>query len=410
MNIKNIFTPNNGLLIFMLYILFIPIIQASFCKSQAIIGWLLVFSLSFYIISKSKKITFTFTEVLFLALFFLLNVYYLFINFVGAVYQKYTYIFLLALLLSKVITKISSRALIRAFSSVYMVVMVLLVLEYIYVVIFGTKIFTDHLACFEPGVVGYKVMSDYSLFSSFISSAGMNSILLGSQTASQLSLIALIWFYCFRKSTSYPVFYKILMFIAILFLILSPTITVSFLCLVVLLGFGFMKIRHSLIRIEQIYIALIIIAILSFGFVVMVNERYVGLDSIMSELILPQIFNLSFLSFKEILLGVKLDKIANIIPINEVAIIHHFVVYGVIGVLTAIAFIVYNLSKSFDSMKNLDTDEKSLFVASVVIVLVFILSTVHYQVMFQIGLVEIFCLHLAYIISVGTRKHEAPSG
>ena len=78
--------------------------------------------------------------------------------------------------------------------------------------------------------------------------------------------------------------------------------------------------------------------------------------------------------------------------------------------LSAIAFIVYNLSKSFDSMKNLDTDEKSLHVASVVIVLVFLLSTVHYQVMFQVGLVEIFCLHLAYIISVATRKHEAPSG
>jgi len=253
-------------------------------------------------------------------------------------------------------------------------------------------------------------MSDYSLFSAFISSPGMNSILLGSQTASQLSLISVIWFYSFLKSTSYPVFYKILMFIAISFLIVSPTITVSFLCLVILSGFGIMKIRHSLIRLEQFYLALIIIALLFFGFVTMVQERYSGLGYIIDELILPQIFNLSFLSYKEILLGVKLDKIADIIPVTEVAIIHHIVIYGVIGVLSGIAFIVYNLSKSFDSMKNLDTNEKSLHIASVVIVLVFLLSTVHYQVMFQVGLVEIFSLHMAYIISVATRKHEAPSG
>ena len=41
--------------------------------------------------------------------------------------------------------------------------------------------------------------------------------------------------------------------------------------------------------------------------------------------------------------------------------------------------------------------------------LVFSMVTVHYQVMFQVGIVEIFCLHLAYIISVATRKHKAPS-
>ena len=41
--------------------------------------------------------------------------------------------------------------------------------------------------------------------------------------------------------------------------------------------------------------------------------------------------------------------------------------------------------------------------------LVFSMATVHYQVMFQVGIVEIFCLHLAYIISVATRKHKAPS-
>jgi len=409
MNLKSIGASNIFLYVFVLYILSIPIIQASLCQSQAIIGWLLVFSLSFYIISKSKKITFTFAEVFFLALFFLLNVYYLFINFSGAVYQKYTYIFLLALLLSKVINKISSRTLIRAFSSVYIVVMFLLILEYIFVAIFGNRIFIDYLTCHEPGVVGYKGMSDYSIFSSFIPSAGMNSILLGSQTASQISLISLIWFYCFRKLTSYPVFYKILMFISIAFLILSPTITVSFLFIVILAGFGIMKIRHSLIRLDQIYISVIVIGMLSFGFITMVSSRYGGIDSIMNELIMPQIFSLSLFSYEEILLGLELDKVAGLFQVTEVAMIHHIVIFGIIGVSVFIAFIAYNIFISSSFINNLDTNEKSLYIASVAIVVLFLLSNVHYQVMFQVGLMEIFSIHLAYIISIAYRNRETLS-
>ena len=45
MNIKSLGSSNTLLFMFVLYVLSIPIIQASLCKSQTIIGWLLVFSM-----------------------------------------------------------------------------------------------------------------------------------------------------------------------------------------------------------------------------------------------------------------------------------------------------------------------------------------------------------------------------
>jgi hypothetical protein len=195
--------------------------------------------------------------------------------------------------------------------------------------------------------------------------------------------------------------------ISISFLILSPTITSSLMFLIMLLAFGLMRIKHNLIRLDQIYISVIIIAILSIGFITMISSRYGGLDLIMDELIVPQIFNLSLLSYKEILLGLRLDEVAGLFQVTEVAMIHHIVIFGIIGVSVFIAFVAYNISISSSFINNLDTDEKSLYIASVAIVVLFLLSNVHYQVMFQVGLMEIFSIHLACIISIATRNREA---
>ena len=406
-NIKSIRASNIFLYVFVLYIFSIPIFQAYSCNSKFILGWFLPFSIFIFIVAKSKKITFTFVEILFLALFFLLNVYYIFINSTGAIYGKYTYIFLLALFFSKVISKISSRELIRVISSIYIIVMVLLVAEYLFVLNFTNKFFIESLVCNASGVVGYRNLGNYTLFSSLISTAGMNSILLGAQTASQISLTSLIWFYFFYKLTSYPIFYKIMIVISISFLILSPTITTSLMFLIMLLAFGLMKLKHNLIRLDQVYISVIIITILSIGFIVMIYSRYEGFNSIMDELIMPQVFNFSLLSYREILLGMRLDEVAELFQVTEVAMIHHIVIFGIIGVSVFIAFVAYNIIVSSSFINNLDIDEKSLYIASVAIVVLFLLSNVHYQVMFQVGLMEIFSIHLAYIISIATRNREA---
>jgi len=403
-NIKSIRASNIFLYVFVLYIFSIPIFQAYSCNSKFILGWFLPFSIFIFIVAKSKKITFTFVEILFLALFFLLNVYYIFINSTGAIYGRYTYIFLLALFFSKVISKISSRELIKAISSIYIIVMVLLVAEYLFILKFGNSFFIESLVCNAPGVVGYRSLSNYTSFSS---TPGMNSILLGAQTASQISLTSLIWFYFFYKLTSYPIFYKIMIVISISFLILSPTITISLMFLIMLLAFGLMKLKHNLIRLDQVYISVIIITILSIGFIAMIYSRYNGFNSIMDELIMPQVFNFSLLSYREILLGMRLDEVAELFQVTEVAMIHHIVIFGIIGVSVFIAFVAYNIIVSSSFINNLDIDEKSLYIASVAIVVLFLLSNVHYQVMFQVGLMEIFSIHLACIISIATRNREA---
>jgi len=168
-----------------------------------------------------------------------------------------------------------------------------------------------------------------------------------------------------------------------------------------------MKLKHNLIRLDQVYISVIIITILSIGFIAMIYSRYNGFNSIMDELIMPQVFNFSLLSYREILLGMRLDEVAELFQVTEVAMIHHIVIFGIIGVSVFIAFVAYNIIVSSSFINNLDIDEKSLYIASVAIVVLFLLSNVHYQVMFQVGLMEIFSIHLACIISIATRNREA---
>ena len=70
------------------------------------------------------------------------------------------------------------------------------------------------------------------------------------------------------------------------------------------------------------------------------------------------------------------------------------------------AFVFFNIFKSMKFRSKLDSNEKLLYFASVAIVFVFVLSNIHYQVMFQVGLMEIFSIHLAYVISVLNNQNK----
>ena len=403
---KSLFSKNSFLFITLLYILLIPIIQAFVCESQAIIGWYFLLGLGITIFIKSKKITFSFVEVLFIALFLMLNIYYIYINQVGVIYVKYTYIFLLTLFLSKFINGFDIKEISKKMSFLYVTVMFLLLLEFIFVSIFGNSIFVNSLSCYEPGIVGYRNISNYSIFSSFISTAGMNSILLGPQTATQLSLASIIWLVAVYRYLDNPYFYKTLVCIASFVLIFSPTLTISFISVVLLILVGIYNIKKMLIRFSFIYLSITLILIVLGYFLTMISTRYGGLGLIMKELIEPQVFIFNFFSYKELLLGVKLDKVLSITGVTEVAMIHHIVVFGIIGVLLFLSFVGYNLLKSYQIINSLDEVERRFYFASLLIVILFLLSNIHYQVMFQVGVMEVFAIHMAYIVSLAFRSHK----
>lgn len=396
----------NYLLFLVFYIFSIPLFQAYSCESKAAIGYFFLIATFIGLIVNSKKLTFSFVELVFIGLVTALNIYYMYVSFSGLIYIKYTYLILLPLFLSKFFSTISPTKLVKTIGFIYSTIIIFLGLEYLYVLFFGNDFFIEYLSCYAPGVVGYRHMSDYSLFSSFFSTPGLNSILLGSQTASQISLISLIWFFLFSIFVSNNFKNKVLILFSLLFLILSPTITSWFLFLVTLIFAGIFYLRKRTISAVTFYLGVILIISLAIFFAILVYSRYDSLGAIFDRIVLPQVFNFNFLTYKELFLGVNIEKASELFKVTEIAVIHHFAIFGIIGVVVFFAFVFFNIFESMKFRSKLDSNEKLLYFASVAIVFVFVLSNIHYQVMFQVGLMEIFSIHLAYIISILNNQNK----
>ena len=403
---KSLLSKNSFLFIPIFYIFLIPTMQAYLCTSLKIIGWYVLVGMGITIFAKSKKISFSFVEVLFIVIFLMLNIYYIYINQVGFIYLNYTYIFLLTLFFSKFINNLDINEISKKMSFLYGALIFLLLLEYIHILIFGNSIFVSYLVCNEPGVVGYRYISNYSVLSSFMSTPGMNSILLGPQTATQISLASLIWFFIVYKNLNNPFLYKTLICIALFILFFSPTLTISLMSIVLISIVGIYNAQKSLVRFSYISLSFILIGILVGYFLTMIYSRYGGFNVIINDLVIPQVFNMSFLSYKEIFLGVNLDKVSQQFLVTEIAMFHHLVIYGIIGVSLFLSFVGYYILESYQKLSNLDVNQRAFYLASLLIVILFLLSNLHYQVMFQVGVMEIFAIHMAYIVSLASRSNK----
>ena len=125
---KSLLSKNSFLFIPLFYILIIPTMQAYLCISLKIIGWYVLAGLGITIFAKSKKISFSFVEVLFIVIFLMLNVYYIYINQAGFIYLNYTYMFLLTIFLSKFINHFDTKEVSKKMSFLYVAVILLLLL------------------------------------------------------------------------------------------------------------------------------------------------------------------------------------------------------------------------------------------------------------------------------------------
>lgn len=389
----------------MAHLLLISIIEAFICvnlKMTQLFFLLVVLGIGLY---NSKKIIIQKVDILIVFLLGFLNIYYTFIETRGLIFFKMTYALFLAIMISKVILpNISIKSYIRKLDVIYLIVLIFLIIEYLILAFFGDKLLTDIFMCNgeRTGVRGYIQLlnwtKDLGLLPYHIT--GLNSIMMGSQTASQLSVIIFIWFLHKNRIDSRQL-YRVLSYIAIVMLFLSPSITSVLLFLISILiiyllqfkGRMHQKIKHF----YRLYVSFFIAFLLIFALIQILTFRYGSLDSIIQEYVVRNLNGFIYFDLQEILFGISLLREEQLFEVGEIAFLKHFLTYGFIGVTLFYCSVFYYMLRAY--VKNRDNPELR---SHLIVLMIFIFGNIHYPVMFNSGVLEIFILHLAYVIYAGS--------
>ena len=217
-----------------IHVLLISIIQSIFCQDLKILELTLIFGAFGIAVFNSKKIILDKSDIIIAFLFVFLNIYYTFIELKGLIFFKMTYVILLSMLLSKVILPfLSSNEYLKKINLIYLILLVGLVIEYLYIAIFGNKLLVNLFMCNGEmtGVRGYIELYNITREILPYHIQGLNSLMMaqqGGQTASQLAVIIFIW-YLFKYQNNKDGVNLYLALLAVLMLFLSPTIASFFL-------------------------------------------------------------------------------------------------------------------------------------------------------------------------------------
>ena len=144
------------------------------------------------------------------------------------------------------------------------------------------------------------------------------------------------------------------------------------------------------------YIVVFTTGLLIYFLVELLNYKYVGLGYIYEEFILKNLTGFVYFSFKEVLFGISLEREFELFTVGEIYFLNQLLKYGFVGIGVFYISILYYILRALDN-RNVMALAPNLF-----ILVIFILGNVHYPVMFNIGLMELFALHLAYIIYQGS--------
>jgi len=228
---------------------------------------------------------------------------------------------------------------------------------------------------------------------------GLNSIMMGGQTASQLSIIIFIWFfYKYRDSENRK--HLGLGLLAIIMLILSPSLTSAVLLLIALSTIYLIYLKCFLNRPIKSFFWVYIVFFVTFISIYLIQElityRYVSLDNIYGEYVLPNLIGFGYFNLKEILFGISLERQLVLFEFGEIAFLNQLMKYGFLGVG------VFYISIFYYVLRAIRLNSEGTLTVNVVILFIFILGNIHYPVMFNSGLINLFILHLAYIIYHGS--------
>jgi hypothetical protein len=396
-----------GFMIF--HILTISLIEAFFCQNLKLFQLYLIFFLVGVAFLNSRKINLFTSDLIIIFALILLNIYYLFIDFRGLVYFKMTYVLILSILLSKIVLPfISLDKFLSKLNLIYLVFLLTLILEYFVMATIRDKFFVDTFMCngVQTGVRGYIELFNVTKEILPFHVSGLNSILLGSQTASQIALTAFIWFIFkqrIKKTANVDSnFYLSLAILSLIMVFLSPTLTAVILLVIIgiifLMEYTIINYKKPIKSFNKLYLAVFITPIIIFILVKLIAFRYPSLSEIYQVYIIDNFLGFGFFNLKDILFGISLEKELELFYVGEIAFLNQFMKYGFIG------FGIFYLSISYYILRTINYGLEAK--QNIFILLVFMAGNIHYDVMFSAGAMELFALHLAYLIYVGSDKSK----
>jgi hypothetical protein len=387
------------------HILLVRMFQAFFCTDIKMIELGLIVLVFGVAVVNSKKIILEKADFIIIFLLVFLNIYFTFIEQRGLIFFKMTYVLSLAILLSKVILpNISLKRYLRKIDIIYFIVLIGLVIEYLILLVFGDAVLKYLFMCNGEisGVRGYIPFHNMTKDILPYHITGLNSIMMGTQTGSELAVIIFMWyFYKFKDSEKRK--HLALGLLAVLMLILSPTITAIMLLfisivLIYLIDLGG-TLKEKIRNFYKAYVVLFIAIIFIYIAVELLTYRYQSLDYIYEEYFANIVFPYGSLSLKEILFGISHERaLMNTITGGEIAFLNQFLTYGFVGIG------VFYISIFYYIIRALKYEKIMSLTPNILVLVIFILGNIHYQVMFNYGVLELFALHLAYIIYSGSYK------
>jgi hypothetical protein len=384
------------------HILLISMMQSIFCIELKMIELGLIFSMLGVALLYPKKIILDKSDIIIVFLLVFLNIYFTFYEQRGLIFFRMTFVLALALLISKVILpNVPTKKYLAKFNTIYLLVLIGLVIEYVALVFFGQGIFLELFNCHgeKTGVRGYIALYNVTKEILPYHITGLNSIMMGGQTASQLSIIIFVWcFYCYKDSEHRK--YLALGLLAMMMLLLSPSLTSIFLLFISLLTLYLIKLKDSFNeKIKNFYWAYFIIFIIVLSIYVIFKLlffRYISLDFIYEEYILANFIGFGYFDFKDILFGISVEREYELFGVGEIALLNQLMKYGFLGTGVFYISIFYYILRAlrYGFIKTLTPH--------IIILFIFILGNFHYAVMFNVGVMELFALHLAYVIYQGS--------
>ncbi len=390
-----------------IHILLIALVEAYFCVPLQMVQPLLLVVLAVITLLNAKKIILDRSDIIIIFLLIFLNIYYTLIDARGLIFFKMSYILILAILISKIVLpNISLRRYTKKIETIYLIILAALVFEYLFLVFFGETFIKNLLMCHGQvtGTRGYIPL--YNMTKEFLPYhiTGLNSIMLGGQTASQLAVIIFIWSFYKYRSTDYR-FYTMTSLLAILMLLLSPTVTSIFLLffsIIIIYLFDLRgKLKKKIINFYIIY-PIVLMVLLTFVLILTILiSKHSSLDLIYEKYILVNIMGFSYFNLNEILLGVSYEKYLDLFKIGEIAFLDQLQKFGFIGIG------VFYISILYFILRAITNKTTSHVISNVIIIIIYVLGTAHYPVMFKIGVADLFILHLAYIIYIGSSSRKS---
>ena len=384
------------------HVLLAAFFQAFFCVDLKIfqLGMLLlVFAIA---LSNPKKISLDRADIIIAFLLAFCNIYFTLIDLRGFIFFKMTYVLFLSVLISKVVLpNISIKNYLNGINFIYSVLLIGLIIEYLLIAIFGNVFLTDLLMCNGEltGVRGYIPQTNItnSILPYHIS--GLNSLMMGSQTASQLSVIIFVWFFYKYKSTKVKI-YKVMASLGIFMLFLSPSLTSLLLLFVALVSIFLIYLKDiyykKTIYIYQIYFVTIILVLMIYIIFSLLVYRYQSIGEIYDVYIFNNLLGFGYFDLKEILLGINLTRQSELFGVGEIAFLDQLMKYGFLGIGVLYAPILYFV------LRAANVSNQTYTLPNLLILMIFIIGNIHYPVMFGIGLMELFAIHLGLVIYLGS--------